>query len=60
MKISRLLLWLILMLSPILFLNSCEETGAPTPTVNGPISGVLLDEEGWGVPEALIAATDAQ
>jgi hypothetical protein len=60
MKTSRYLLWLMFMLSPVLFFTGCEDNAEPNATIEGTVSGVLQDEEGYAVPEATVAALDAQ
>ncbi|MES2765866.1 MAG: carboxypeptidase regulatory-like domain-containing protein [Bacteroidota bacterium] len=60
MKTSRLLIWLMLMLSPVMFFTGCEQNAQPTTTIEGTVSGVLQDEDGLGVPEAAVTALDAQ
>jgi uncharacterized surface anchored protein len=49
-----------LVLSPVLFFTGCEENAQPNTTIEGSVSGVLQDEEGFGVPDATVAALDAQ
>lgn len=60
MKNPKLLLWLMFLVSPLFILNSCEESPDPAPVTDATVSGILIDEQGYAVPEAVIAALDAQ